>query len=157
MSQSQKPTTTPEKAAAIKEYAESGEVVIRGIDSEGKERDMSVLEENDVAFDPGRMTMDLNKAEKRRTTALMMAIQAYNNIIIKDAEMYIAIERTARTGEGPKIRPATMSAMVHAAIQFDAFISGRFDVQAAPLGPDDDLEGVPEDEEAAEAPTEVKA
>lgn len=153
MSQSQKPTTTLEKAAAIKQYAESGEVRIRGIDSEGKEQDMSVLEETGTAYDPGQMTMDLTKAEKRRTTALMMAIQAYNNIIIKDAEMYIAIERSAARGEGPKIRPATMNAMVHAAIQFDAFISGRFDVAPA-LGPNDDYEL--EEDDAPEAPSEVK-
>lgn len=85
----------------------------------------TVLEETGTAFDPTTQHMDLSKEEKRRTTALLMAIQAYNNIIIKDAEMYHAVKREERDGDGPKIQPATMNAMVEAAIQFDDFISGK--------------------------------
>ncbi len=85
-----------------------------------------VLEESGTAFDPGTQYLDLTKEEKRRTTALMMAIQAYSNLIIKDAEMYEAICREQkRENEGPKIKPATVDAMVLAAIQFDHFISGH--------------------------------
>ena len=103
-----------------------------GIDEEGKEASMAVLDENDIAYDPGKMTMDLNKAEKRRTTALMLAIQAYDKLIIKDAEMYVAISREARGNDGPTIKPATMDAMVRAAIQFDAFIEGQYATVSAP-------------------------
>ena len=95
------------------------------LDESGDHVDQAILEEEGIAFDPTQMHLDLSKAEKRRTTALMMAIQAYNNIIIKDAEYYMAVSRDSRSGDGPRIQPATMSAMVEAAIQFDAFISGR--------------------------------
>ncbi len=73
----------------------------------------AVLEEAGVAFDPTTQHVDLSKDEKRRTTALLMAIQAYNNLIIKDADYYIAVMREqGRSGEeGPIIRPATMDAM----------------------------------------------
>ena len=86
----------------------------------------AVLEETDTAYDPTTQYVDLTKEEKRRTTALMMAIQAYNNLIIKDAEMYHAIKREEKSDdEGSIIRPATMSAMVAAALEFDDFISGK--------------------------------
>lgn len=88
----------------------------------------AVLEEANVAYDPTTQYVDLTKEEKRRTTALMMAIQAYNNLIIKDADYYIAVmrEQGRNSGDdGPIIRPATMDAMVVAAIQFDDFISGK--------------------------------
>lgn len=89
----------------------------------------AVLEETGTGFDPSTQHIDLSKEEKRRTTALLMAIQAYDNLIIKDAEMYIAISREkGRDDDGPVIRPATMDAMVEAAIQFDNFISGKFEV-----------------------------
>lgn len=45
----------------------------------------AVLEESGMAYDPTTQYVDLSKEEKRRTTALLMAIQAYNNLIIKDA------------------------------------------------------------------------
>ena len=86
--------------------------------------DTGILEDAEIAFDPTRMHLDLSKAEKRRTTALMMAIQAYNNIIIKDAE-YLREAHSLARSNGTTIRPATMDAMVEAAIQFDAFISGQ--------------------------------
>lgn len=94
----------------------------------------AILEETDTAYDPTTQYVDLTKEEKRRTTALMMAIQAYNNIIIKDAEYYLAVKREERNGDGPTIRPATMDAMVEAAIQFDAFISGRFEARPVDAG-----------------------
>src|ERR1051325_1339682 len=93
-----------------------------------------VLEDAGVGCDPRTQHMDLSKDEKRRTTALLLAIQAYQNLIIKDAEMYLAIKREERVGDGPVIQPATMNAMVEAAIQFDDFISGK-------LAPPSDSEG----------------
>lgn len=96
------------------------------VDAGGQVADSSVLEEAEIAYDPTKATLDLTKEEKRRTTALMLAIQAYSNLIIKDAEMYKAISSDAARGHGPVIKPATMSAMVEAAINFDAFIAGEF-------------------------------
>lgn len=88
---------------------------------------------NEVAYDPTQMTLDLTKAEKRRTTALMLAIQAYEKLIIKDAEMYTAISRDRERNNGPVIQPATMDAMVQAAMNFDDFIAGRFEeIEEAP-------------------------
>lgn len=102
-------------------------VNIVAVDLTGTAGDMSALEETDTAFDPTKVHLDLTKEEKRRTTALLMAIQAYQNLIIKDADMYIAICREQGHGDnkGPSIKPATMEAMVMAAIDFDDFISGK--------------------------------
>jgi len=89
----------------------------------------AVLEETGTAYDPTTQYVDLSKEEKRRTTALLMAIQAYNNLIIKDADYYIAVmrEQGRNSEDGPIIRPATMDAMVVAAMQFDDFISGKLE------------------------------
>lgn len=83
------------------------------------------IEEAGLGFDPTTQHLDLTKEEKRRTTALMMAIQAYEHLIIKDAEMYAAISREQGKDEPPRIKPATVDGMVLAALQFDAFISGK--------------------------------
>ena len=93
------------------------------------ESPLEVLEKTNTAFDPTTQYLDLTKEEKRRTTALLMAIQAYSHLIIKDAEMYHAIKRDEGPDPGSKIRPATIHAMVEAALEFDDFISGR--IQAA--------------------------
>ena len=85
----------------------------------------AVLEDAGVAFDPSVQHLDLSKEEKRRTTALMMAIQAYQHLIIKDADYLREAVNQARANNGPAIRPATMDAMVVAAIKFDAFIAGQ--------------------------------
>lgn len=89
-----------------------------------KESPHAVLEEAGVAFDPGSQHMDLSKEEKRRTTSMLLAIQAYQGLIIKDAEMLREVSNQARTNEGLKIQPATIDAIVEAALKFDSFISG---------------------------------
>src|SRR5215510_2998038 len=89
----------------------------------GEPIDRSVLEEADVAFVPEKQHVDLSKEEKRRTTALMMAIQAYKNLIIPDAAYLDKAADLARRNEGPKISPATIDAMVEAAIKFDYMIA----------------------------------
>lgn len=87
----------------------------------------AVLEETGTAFDPTVQHLDLTKDEKRRTTALMMAIQAYRELIIKDAEMLREVANLARNNDGPKLRPATIDGMLDAALKFDAFIAGDID------------------------------
>ncbi len=101
-------------------------VEIVGVDSTGQRQDMSILEKEGIAYDPGNMTVELSKAERLRTTALMMAIQAYQGLIIKDAEYLVAASREAGHNPDFKIRPATMDAMVEGAIQFELFISGAY-------------------------------
>ena len=46
---------------------------------------LDTFEDADMGYNPGRQHLDLSKDEKIRTTALMMAINAYQNLIIKDA------------------------------------------------------------------------
>lgn len=94
--------------------------------------DLSVIEEAGVAFDPTRQLIDLTKEEKRRTTALMLAIQGYKELIIKDADYLREMHSEARRENGPVIRPATMDAMVEAAIKFDMFIAGKFEQPEEP-------------------------
>ena len=83
----------------------------------------AVLEEAGVAFDPSIQHLDLSTEEKRRTTALLMAIQAYQNLIIKDADYLREASEQARRNDGPAIKPATIDAMVEAAFKFDSFIA----------------------------------
>lgn len=100
------------------EEAAGGGMVVEGGALEG-------MEDAGLAYNPATMHLDLDHDEKRRTTALMMAIQAYEKLIIQDAEYLRVAADLARRDEGPKIKPATMNAMVAAAIQFDDFIAGR--------------------------------
>lgn len=86
--------------------------------------DRGVIEEAGVAFVPEEQHLDLTKDEKRRTTALMLAIQAYNHLIIKEAAYVREAADLARRGEGPKLSEATIDGMVIAALKFDAFIAG---------------------------------
>lgn len=95
-------------------------------DAAGETADLSVLEETGVAFDPTTQYIDLSKDEKRRTTALMMAVQAYKELIIKDADYLREAHEQARRNDGPEIKPATIDSMVIAAIKFDDFIAGRY-------------------------------
>lgn len=91
--------------------------------STGEVVDRSVLEETGTAFIPEKQHLDLTKDEKRRTTALMLAIQAYNHLIIKEAAYLREAADLARRDEGPKLSTATIDGMVDAAMKFDAFIA----------------------------------
>lgn len=92
----------------------------------GEAVDMSVLEDTDTAFDPSKMHLDLTREEKRRTTALMLAMQGYRELIIKEADYLVAAADLARRNEGPALSSATIDGMVDAAMKFDMFItSGR--------------------------------
>ena len=98
---------------------------IEAVNAQGEVVDSRAAEGMGTMFDPNSQHLDLSKDEKRRTTALLMAIQAYDHLIIKDAEMYKAISDDARRENGPKIQPATIEAMVYAAVKFDKFIAGE--------------------------------
>jgi hypothetical protein len=123
--------------------------------STGEEVDTAGLEEAGIAFDPTTMHLQLTKEEKRRTTALMLAIQAYDKLIIKDAE-YLREAHSQARSNGSVIRPATMDAMVVAALQFDAFISGRLTVQRSGISRESQSEAPPSDE-AEEEPQAADA
>lgn len=114
-----------EEAGGVLEIAARGE--------DGQDVDTGVLEEAGMAFDPTTMHLDLTRAQKRRTTALMLAIQAYDKLIIKDAEYLREAHSQARL-TGSVIRPATMDAMVVAALQFDAFISDGMALTSNDIG-----------------------
>jgi len=93
----------------------------------GDPANLAALEEAGVGFDPTNQHLDLSKEEKRRTTALLMAIQAYEHLIIKEAAYLREATDIARRGEGPALQPATIDAMVEAAIKFDLFIAGKLE------------------------------
>ena len=88
--------------------------------------ELDVLEDAGVAFNPTEQHLDLSHDEKRRTTALMMAIQAYRDFIIKEADYLHEAADSARRDEGPKLKPATEDGILTMAMKFDAFIDGRF-------------------------------
>ena len=99
-----------------------------------KAPDLSVLETSGTAFDPTNQHLDLSKEEKRRTTALLMAIQAYQHLIIKDADYLREASNLASNNRGPAISPATIDGMVIAAIKFDYFISGGNEISPTAEG-----------------------
>lgn len=69
----------------------------------------AILEESKIAFDS---TVQYSKGEKIRTTALVLAIEAYRELIIREAEYR-------------RIEPATIKAITRAAMQFEDFITGQ--------------------------------
>lgn len=91
----------------------------------GEPADLSVLEETGVGFDPSKQHLDLDKDEKRRMTALMLGIQAYRELIIKEAAYLTTAADLARRNEGPSLKPATIDGMIEAAWKFDLFIAGQ--------------------------------
>lgn len=82
-----------------------------------------VLEDTGVGFDPAAQHLDLTKDEKRRVTALLMATQAYKDLIIREADYLREAAHLAQSGQGPTLKPATIDAMIDAAIKFDCFIA----------------------------------
>ena len=101
---------------------------VQSADQGSEAGDLSVMEEAGIAFDPTSQHIDLTKDEKRRTTALLMAISAYKELIIKDGAYLAEASRLAKRDEGPKLRPATIDAMIVAAIKFDGFIAGNVEI-----------------------------
>lgn len=89
-----------------------------------EESPYAAFEESGTGYDPTTQVLDLSKEEKRRTTALFMAINAYRELIIKEAAYLREAADLARRDEGPKLQPATIDAIVVAALKFDAFIAG---------------------------------
>jgi hypothetical protein len=84
------------------------------------------------AFDVGGQTLDLTKCEKRRTTALMMAINYYLNSVVKDAAMYDALRRDGKT-----LPSMNVDHCVDIAVKFDAFIATGAPL-ALTVDPDED-------------------
>jgi hypothetical protein len=113
--------------------------------------DNSPVEEAGMAFDPARQHLELTRDQKLRTTALMMAIHAYEKIIIKDADYYEAVVRHRQLNGEPPIKAATMDAMVEAAIKFELFIVGEFS-RALPIE-DVDSDSLPQREAVPETET----
>lgn len=87
-----------------------------GIIQEGQH---AILEETDTAFDPASQHLTLSKDEKRRTTALLMAIQYHSQTIVKDAAMYRELVH-----DNKHLSPSVCEKVIEIAFQFDAFISG---------------------------------
>jgi hypothetical protein len=111
---------------------------LQAVDEHSNPTDLHAMEDAGVGFDPTTQHLDLTKDEKRRTTALMMAIQAYNHLIIKEAAYLTAAADLIRRNDGPALHPATIDAMVVAAFKFDRFIAGAYSASQ----PESDLEGL---------------
>ena len=86
------------------------------------EGDAGVIEEAGIGFDPSRQHLELSVQEKRRTTALLLAIQAYRELIIKDAA-YLREATMIAKDAGREIKPARIDEMIDAALRFDFFIA----------------------------------
>lgn len=99
------------------------EPLMQAVNADGEPVSLASMEEAGVGFDPTTMHLDLSKDEKRRTTALLMAISAYKELIIRDAEYLKVASDLARDNRGPQIKPARIDEMVDTAIKFDCFIA----------------------------------
>ena len=74
-----------------------------------------------IMFPPEDMPLDLTKAEKIRSTALIMAIQYVEKTICNDAQMYQELRR-----DGRQLVPATTPHVIRSAVQFEQFLLGRY-------------------------------
>ena len=77
-----------------------GKIVSVNPDTGEEHEGIPGLEEAGVAFDPTTQHLDLSKDEKRRTTALMLAIQGYKELIIKDCTSAKLAEEVKRETQG---------------------------------------------------------
>lgn len=89
--------------------------------------DLSVVEDAGIAFDPTAQHLSLSKEEKRRTTALMLAIKYHADTIVQDADMYRELVRNQA-----HLTPTTCAKVVGIAAQFDQFIAGQLPVADEP-------------------------
>lgn len=74
-----------------------------------------------IMFPPDDMPLDLTKAEKIRSTALIMAIQYVEKTICNDAQMYQELRR-----DGKELVSATTPHVIRSAVQFEQFLLGRY-------------------------------
>jgi hypothetical protein len=88
--------------------------------------EMKAVEEAGVAFDPTDQHLDLSKEEKRRTTALVLAINAYRELIIKEGRSGGSLPSRARAAAS--LRYSALDGIVEAAWKFDLFIKGEHSV-----------------------------
>lgn|SRR3990167_6438504 len=76
---------------------------------------------NALMYDPGEQHLDLTKAEKLRTTALLMAINYVRETICNDAEMYRALRQ-----DNKELVPATVPWILRCSVDFENFLLGRY-------------------------------
>lgn len=76
---------------------------------------------NHTMYDPGEQHLDLTKAEKLRTTALLMAINYVRETICSDAELYRAMRQ-----DGKQFIAASVPWIVGCSVDFEDFLLGRY-------------------------------
>lgn len=76
---------------------------------------------NMMMYDPGEQHLDLTKAEKLRTTALLMAINYVRETICHDAEMYRALRQ-----DNKELVPATVPWILQCSVDFEMFLLGHY-------------------------------
>lgn len=74
-----------------------------------------------IAFIPDDEPLSLTKPEKLRTTALLFAIQHVEKTICNDAQMYQALK-----ADGKTLVAASVPYVIESAINFEAFLLGRY-------------------------------
>ena len=93
----------------------------------------SALREDFNSTGIGEMPIDLTKEQGLRSVALMLAIRYHTETIIKDADyLQKMIDReekmkfsNAPDAESWHLKPSTVSAVMHIAREFEAFLLGK--------------------------------
>lgn len=67
------------------------------------------------------MSLDLNKDEKLRATALMMAVSYHKETIVKDGGMYQTMK-----ANGTNLRASAPTQVIDAAVVFEGYLRGQY-------------------------------
>lgn len=98
------------------------------------------------------MSLDLNKDEKLRATALMMAVSYHKETIVKDGQMYQTMK-----ANGTNLRSSEPRQVIDAAMAFEGYLRGHYNelmleiVLSTVHAIDDAFSAIP-DTDAPEAP-----
>jgi hypothetical protein len=95
-------------------------------------KETAALQGSGMGYDPAIQSLDLTKNEKRRVTALLLAIQAHDKMIVKDADLYRELSSDRQRRNESPLTPASIEAIIDAAVLFDAFIEGQFQRKEEP-------------------------
>lgn len=74
------------------------------------------------------MSLDLNKDEKLRATALMMAVSYHKETIVKDGNMYQTMK-----ANGTNLRASQPAQVIDAAIVFEGYLRGHYNELVADM------------------------
>jgi len=94
--------------------------------SEDMSENTEMANDPKAVFDPADEGLMLNRAEKLRSTALLLAIKYYSDTIVKDGALYNALKL-----DNVQLQPTSYERVVDIAIEFAIFLgTGLTPVQA---------------------------